>query len=86
MTGSKQTSHFPTEGDNFAMLGPWRMLSGASWHGYRLAAEAAHIRAATVAEDQLAARRATRRADQLQQRGPHPVPLLPQPTGQRPRR
>jgi hypothetical protein len=65
---------FPERGDNFVTIGPWRMLSGETWHSWQLDAEATHVRASRASADELGAQRAELRRRRLKAEGPVPVP------------
>lgn len=66
-------AQMPETGDNFALVGPWRLLSGETWFEWEVAALEAEIRASRAVGDALTVRRLSRRLRQLRQRGARPV-------------
>ena len=68
---------FPQRGDNFAVVGIWRIGQGRAWHDWQRAALAAQIRAAEAAGEPFEARRLRRERDRLTAAGPDPVRTAP---------
>ena len=66
-------ARIPESGDNFSLVGPWRLLSGETWFDWEVAAVQAEIAASRAAGDALTARRLARRLRHLQQRGARPA-------------
>ena len=64
---------FPEGGDNFAVVGPWRISQGRAWHDWQRDALRAQIRAAEAAGEPFEARRIRRDLDRLAAAGPNPV-------------
>jgi hypothetical protein len=66
---------FPDRGDNFVLLGDWRVLEGSAWHDWQRNALRAQISASEVAGEPFAARRLRARLERLTAGGPTPVAL-----------
>lgn len=64
---------FPERGDNFVVLGNWRILEGAAWHDWQRDALRAQIAAAEVAGEPFTARRLRASLARLTGSGPTPV-------------
>ena len=47
-------TEFPTKGDNFRTVGPWRILEGEGWQRWRTMAIAAEIAASESSGDMIA--------------------------------
>jgi len=50
----KGLTEFPTKGDNFRTVGPWRILEGEGWRRWRTLAIAAEIAASESRGDMIA--------------------------------
>lgn len=72
-SGGWPVDEIPEQGDNFKLVGPWRLLTGETWHGWEVAAAEAELKAARHAGDALGIRRAAARLGRLRARGAAPV-------------
>lgn len=66
---------FPERGDNFVLLGNWRILEGDAWHDWQRNALRAQIAASEIAGEPFAARRLRVRLERLTAAGATPVVL-----------
>ena len=70
-------SDFPEGGDNFVVLGAWRILQGTAWHDWQRDALRAQILASEAAGEPFAARRLRGALDRHRAVGAEPVDLAP---------